>query len=45
MDSKLSKKISKLSFNQDQIIGTKKCAKIKGGGFYFCCARNIWIRI
>jgi len=42
MDSKVSKKISKLSFNQDQIIDTKKCVNIKGGGYY-CCTRNRWI--
>ena len=43
MNSKVSKKISKLSFDQDQIISLKKSAKIKGGGYY-CCTRNRWIK-
>lgn len=44
MDSKVSKKISKLSFNQDQILTTKNCGDIKGGGYYYCCTRNRWIQ-
>ncbi len=43
MDSKVTKKISNLSFDPNQIIDTKKCVKIKGGtAFYYCCTRNQW---
>ena len=44
MSKKLSKKISALTFNQDQVIDANKCAKIKGGGYYYCCTRNRWIQ-
>ncbi len=44
MSKKESKKISALSFNLDQVMDANKCAKIKGGGAYFCCTRNRWIQ-
>jgi len=42
MSKKVSKKISTLTFDDSQIMDSKKCAKIKGGGYY-CCTRNRWI--
>lgn len=44
MNSKVSKKISTLTFAKDQVIDVNKCKNIKGGGYYFCCTRNKWIQ-
>lgn len=41
MNSKETKKISVLSFDQNQVIDSKQCNDLKGGG---CCTRNNWKR-
>jgi len=42
MNSKVSKKIAKFNFQDNQILDLAKCSKIKGGA-YWCCTRNKWI--
>ncbi len=43
MKSKVSKKLSDLNFSTGQVLSTNDGAKIKGGGRYWCCARNKWV--
>jgi len=42
MNLKVSKKLSELKLPKNQIIKGDDCAKVKGGRYYYCCARNKW---
>lgn len=42
MISKVSNKLDVLNLNPNQVIDKDNCAKIKGGGYYYCCTRNKW---
>lgn len=43
MKLKVTKKLADLSFSTKELIKSTDGAKIKGGGWYYCCARNKWI--
>ncbi len=36
-------KLTQLNLNANDVMTNDKCAAIKGGGQYYCCARNKWI--
>lgn len=39
-----TKNLSEVATLSNEVIKAKDCAKIKGGGYYYCCVRNKWIQ-